>query len=46
MLGSYPPLRALSSYCLELASSVADLAEVEFISFKKLYPAFLIRAVN
>lgn len=41
MLGSFPPLRALSSYCLELASSLADLGEVEFISFKKLYPEFL-----
>jgi len=41
MLGSLPPLRGLSSYCLELASSVSNLAEVEFISFKKLYPAFL-----
>ncbi|MFH2046088.1 MAG: glycosyltransferase [Pseudomonadota bacterium] len=41
MLGSFPPLRGLSSYCLELALSVADLTDIEFISFKKLYPAFM-----
>ncbi len=41
MLGTLPPLRGLSSYCLELALSIANLAEVEFISFKKLYPAFI-----
>jgi glycosyltransferase involved in cell wall biosynthesis len=41
MLGSLPPLRALSSYCLELALAVADLGEVEFISFQKIYPARL-----
>jgi len=41
MLGSLPPLRALSSYCLELALAVADIEEVEFISFRKIYPARL-----
>ena len=41
MLGTLPPLRGLSSYCLELASAMADLVRVEFISFKKLYPGFL-----
>jgi glycosyltransferase involved in cell wall biosynthesis len=42
MLGSFPPLRGISSYCFELARSVAgDACQVEFISFKKMYPAFL-----
>lgn len=41
MLGSFPPLRGLSSYCLEIALSIADLTDIEFISFKKLYPAFM-----
>jgi hypothetical protein len=42
MLGSFPPLRGISSYCFELATSVAgDACRVEFISFKKMYPAFL-----
>lgn len=39
MLGSLPPIRALSSYCLELSRAVADLGEVQFISFKKIYPS-------
>ena len=39
MLGSLPPIRALSSYCLELAYAVAELGRVQFISFKKMYPA-------
>ena len=41
MLGSFPPLRGLSSYCLELSMALADLVQVEFISFKKLYPGFI-----
>jgi glycosyltransferase involved in cell wall biosynthesis len=41
MLGSFPPLRGLSSYCLELALALADRVQVEFISFKKLYPGFI-----
>jgi len=41
MLGSFPPLRGLSSYCLELALALADRVQVEFISFKKLYPGYL-----
>ena len=41
MLGTLPPLRGLSSYCLELAAAMAELARVEFVSFKKLYPGFL-----
>ncbi len=41
MLGTFPPLRGLSSYCLELSRAMADLVAVEFISFKNLYPGFL-----
>jgi len=41
MLGTFPPLRGLSSYCLELSLAMADLVPVAFISFNKLYPAFL-----
>ena len=41
MLGSFPPLRGLSSYCLELSMALADRVQVEFISFKKLYPSFI-----
>ncbi len=39
MLGSLPPLRALSGYCLELATAIADFGNLEFISFRKIYPA-------
>jgi len=38
MLGSMPPIKALSSYCLELALAIADFGKVEFISFNKIYP--------
>ncbi len=41
MLGSMPPLRALSSYCLALASAMARYGTVEFISFKEIYPRML-----
>jgi glycosyltransferase involved in cell wall biosynthesis len=41
MLGSLPPLRALSPYCLGLATAMAEAVKVEFISFDKIYPGFL-----
>jgi len=36
-----PPLRALSGYCLEFSQAMADLVKIDFLSFKKIYPAFL-----
>lgn len=41
ILGSFPPLRGISSYCLEMATAMAAYANVEFISFKHIYPGFL-----
>lgn len=41
MLGSFPPLRGVSGYCLELAAAMAKLCPVEFISFRQMYPRFL-----
>jgi glycosyltransferase involved in cell wall biosynthesis len=41
ILGSLPPLRALSSYCSALSLPLSELCKIEFISFKKIYPAFL-----
>lgn len=41
VLGSLPPLRALSGYCLEFSRSISRLVETEFISFKHIYPSFL-----
>jgi len=38
ILGTLPPIRALSSYCFELSTSLANLCPVEFISFKSIYP--------
>jgi len=41
ILGSLPPLRALSSYCLELSLSLSTICNVNFISFQRIYPSFL-----
>jgi len=41
VLGSLPPLRALSGYCLAFSLSMSELVQIEFISFQKIYPAFL-----
>ena len=41
ILGTLPPIRALSSYCFELANAIAQLCRLEFISFDKIYPPFL-----
>ncbi len=41
VLGSLPPLRALSSYCLEFAKALSRQTPLCFLSFRKIYPAFL-----
>jgi glycosyltransferase involved in cell wall biosynthesis len=41
VLGSMPPLRGLSSYCLELSNAISHLCNVEVLSFKSIYPSFL-----
>jgi glycosyltransferase involved in cell wall biosynthesis len=41
ILGTLPPIRALSSYCFELTRSLSKICDIEFISFKEIYPAFL-----
>ena len=42
ILGSFPPLRGISSYCFELTRSIIKhTCQVEFISFRKMYPTFL-----
>ncbi|MBW1949760.1 MAG: glycosyltransferase [Deltaproteobacteria bacterium] len=41
MLGSLPPLRALSAYCAALTGALARQGPVTFISFRKIYPAYL-----
>lgn len=41
ILGSFPPLRGISAYCLEFALAIAQLVKVHFLSFKKIYPSLL-----
>jgi len=41
ILGTLPPIRALSSYCYELTKALAPHFKIEFISFKSIYPSFL-----
>lgn len=41
LLGTLPPIRALSSYCFELTKALAPHFKIEFISFKSIYPSFL-----
>ena len=43
MVGALPPLKWNSLYSLELSRSLARYVDLDFISFKKLYPAFLYR---
>lgn len=41
MVGALPPLTWNSSYSLELSRALAQYIDLEFLSFKKLYPKFL-----
>jgi glycosyltransferase involved in cell wall biosynthesis len=41
ILGTMPPIRALSSYCFELSRALSEIRHIEFISFKHIYPSFL-----
>ena len=43
MVGALPPLKWNSLYSLELSRSLARYIDLDFISFKKLYPALLYR---
>lgn len=41
LIGSLPPMKGISQYCLALCNALSDIADVDFFSFKKLYPEFL-----
>lgn len=41
IVGTLPPLRAISGYCEGMALGVATHTQVEFFSFRALYPRFL-----
>jgi len=40
MIGTLPPLKGISTYCLELAKSLSKEIHLEFFSFRKLYPVY------
>ncbi len=41
MIGSLPPMKGISQYCMSLANALSEIVDLDFISFKKLYPRFL-----
>ncbi|MGM0608960.1 MAG: glycosyltransferase [Candidatus Muiribacteriota bacterium] len=41
ILGTLPPLKAISSYCAELVSELDKKALITFYSFSSIYPSFL-----
>ena len=41
MIGTLPPIKGMSDYCIELTQALLRYLEIDFISFKKLYPEFL-----
>lgn len=46
IIGTYPPLKGISAYCERFSSSLSHKIEVEFISFKSIYPEFLYPGSN
>lgn len=41
MIGTLPPIKGISEYCLEQTRSLAKEIEIDFINFKSIYPEFL-----
>ncbi len=41
MIGSFPPLKAISSYCLELVNELDKRVNLLFFSFLSIYPSFM-----
>ena len=41
MVGALPPLKGNAYYCMSLAQEMSKVVNVDFISFRKLYPEFL-----
>ena len=41
MIGTLPPIKGVSDYCIELSQALSKYVEIDFISFKKIYPEFL-----
>jgi glycosyltransferase involved in cell wall biosynthesis len=41
MIGTLPPLKGISAYCLELVGAISRHIKIKFINFKSLYPKWL-----
>lgn len=41
LIGTLPPLKGLSPYCLSLATELEKEVDLEFLGFRRLYPDFL-----
>ncbi len=41
MIGTLPPIKGVSDYCLEQTRELARLVDVDFISFARIYPEWL-----
>lgn len=41
LIGTLPPIKGISPYCLDLLKSISNKADIEFIGFNKIYPEFL-----
>ncbi|MFQ5708768.1 MAG: glycosyltransferase family 4 protein [bacterium] len=38
MVGSLPPIKGMSAYCLQQVQALSRLVEIDFINFKSIYP--------
>lgn len=41
MVGTLPPIKGISEYCIELSNALSKKTNLEFINFKSIYPEFL-----
>lgn len=41
LIGTLPPIKALSPYCFHLATALSEKVDLDFISFKSIIPDFL-----
>lgn len=41
MVGSLPPIKGMSAYCLQLVQALCKVVEIDFINFKSIYPPII-----
>jgi glycosyltransferase involved in cell wall biosynthesis len=41
MVGSLPPIKGMSAYCLQQVQALSRLVDIDFVSFKSIYPRLL-----